>query len=264
MSERGTFVIDRSLFDHPIFQGTPYCKHFAWVWLVAMAAYVAHRRWISGVEINLARAQVAASSRFMAKKWGWSEARVRRFLARLKSDAMIDVTIDAGVTVITIRNYDRYQRPVARTDAPADAPADAAPTQQRRKEERKEEKKEEGVGGSRKPLISPEAFDLAEAFAKAANFSEEQRNGLPYQAQVWIACGYDRALTLATGADIAARHGKKPLNYYATAIQRVHEERASRPAAAVVRPSPPQTRGGGGFAVLLSEKHQEAANATAQ
>lgn len=47
----------------------------------------------------------------MAKAFGWSEPRVRRFLNRLKADAMIDAASDAGQTVITICHYDKYQAP---------------------------------------------------------------------------------------------------------------------------------------------------------
>jgi hypothetical protein len=54
-------------------------------------------------------------------------------------DAQIDTQTDAGVTVITIRKYDRYQRvslPIdARSDAAIDRPTGAAATHERRKEE---------------------------------------------------------------------------------------------------------------------------------
>jgi hypothetical protein len=68
---------------------------------------------------------------------------VRRFLVLLKTDAgddaQIDTQTDAGVTVITIRKYDRYQRvslPIdARSDTVINKPADAGTTHERRKEE---------------------------------------------------------------------------------------------------------------------------------
>jgi hypothetical protein len=79
----------------------------------------------------------------MAERWRWTEPRVRRFLTLLKtdadSDAQIDTQTDAGMTVITICKYDRYQRVSIPIDTPADtaidAPADAEATHERRKEE---------------------------------------------------------------------------------------------------------------------------------
>jgi hypothetical protein len=78
--------------------------------------------------LELKRGQVAASLRFMADKWQWREPRVRRFLKRLKTDAMIDAATDAGITVITICNYDKYQK----VSLPRDAQIDAAATQRRK------------------------------------------------------------------------------------------------------------------------------------
>jgi hypothetical protein len=79
----------------------------------------------------------------MADRWRWTEPRVRRFLKLLKTDAdndaEIDTQTDAGITVITIRKYDRYQRvslPIdARANAATDAAAGAEATHDRRKEE---------------------------------------------------------------------------------------------------------------------------------
>ena len=82
------------------------------------------------------RGQVAHSLRFMATAWQWREPRVRRFIGRLKRDAMIDASADTGVTVITIRNYNKYQR----VSLPTDAAPNASVTQQRRNLGEKEEK----------------------------------------------------------------------------------------------------------------------------
>lgn len=153
MSERGTFCLDRGWFDHPAFKAEPCTEREAWAWLIAEAAYRPRRRRVGSFEVQLARGQVAASLRFMAGKWQWSEARVRRFLTRLKTDAMIDAATDAGMTVITICNYDRYQYGSKKADAAIDARPDAEATQERRNtEEIKKERnidKDGGGGGDR-------------------------------------------------------------------------------------------------------------------
>ncbi|MGX1105438.1 hypothetical protein [Bradyrhizobium elkanii] len=142
MSERGVFAVDRAIFDHPKFKGPreEYTRLEAWLWLLAAAAWKEHTRWISGRPLVVARGQVVAATRTMAKQWCWSEAKVRRFLDVLKTDALgdaeIDAATDAGITVITIRKYDEYQRVSlprdAVIDAAPDAETDATATQQRR------------------------------------------------------------------------------------------------------------------------------------
>ena len=80
------------------------------LWLVSEAAWKERTRRIVGRPIELQRGQLVASLRFIASKWRWSEPRVRRFLAVLISEGMIDAKTDTGVTVITICKYDEYQR----------------------------------------------------------------------------------------------------------------------------------------------------------
>jgi len=81
------------------------------------------------------------------------------------------------------------------------------------------------------PLISPEAFALAEQFCAAirAGPDDERRNGVAYTAQVWVARGYDRDSILALGANIANRKHDLPISYFAKAVERDQEERKQNP-----------------------------------
>lgn len=148
MSERGVFAVDRGIWDHPSFADEPLTEREAWAWLIGEASFKARTKRVGSSVVELDRGQVAASLRFMADKWQWKEPRVRRFLKRLKTDAMIDAATDAGITVITICNYNKYQRVSLPKDAATDAPVDAATTQQRRKVEDTEDKEEDNLEGS--------------------------------------------------------------------------------------------------------------------
>lgn len=156
MSERGVFAVDRGIWDHPSFANEPLTEREAWQWLIGEASFKNRTKRIGSVVLKLDRGQVAASLRFMADKWQWSEPRVRRFLKRLKTDAMIDAAVDAGITVITVCNYNKYQRVSLPTDAAVDATNDAAATQQRRKVEDTEDKEvglERDAGGRELALV---------------------------------------------------------------------------------------------------------------
>ncbi len=133
----------RGWMDHPALSGKrePFCRRAAWAWLVENAAWQDRQVNIAGRTITLDRGQLTASLRFLAAAWGWSEPAVRRFIERLKTDALIDAATDAGQLVITICNYDENQTLASATDAVSDAPSDAEVTQQRRKTKERKERK---------------------------------------------------------------------------------------------------------------------------
>jgi hypothetical protein len=131
MSERGVFAVDRGVFDHPTFAPEPYTEREAWIWMIGAAAWKATRVRVGRHACDLQRGQLVFSARFLAVKFKWSEARIRRFLKRLKTDAMVFVSATRGSTRITICNYDKYAFGRRADDAPNDATA----THSRRKEE---------------------------------------------------------------------------------------------------------------------------------
>jgi hypothetical protein len=141
LSERGVFAVDRGIWDHDVLsENEPFSRREAWLWIVSEAAWKPHKRRIIGRTIELKRGQYAGSLRFIASKWRWNEARVRRFLSALISSEMLDAKTDAGVTVLTVCKYDEYQRVSLPTDAMREVDVDASPTQERRKVEDKEDK----------------------------------------------------------------------------------------------------------------------------
>jgi hypothetical protein len=154
MSERGVFAVDRGIWDHDLLSDSePFSRREAWLWLLSEAAWKPHKRRIMGRPIDLGRGQYAGSLRFIASKWRWSEPRTRRFLAALISAEMIDANSDAGVTVVTICNYDEYQRVSLPTDAIREIDGGAEATQQRRKVEDMEDKEEETT--SLRSVVAP-------------------------------------------------------------------------------------------------------------
>jgi hypothetical protein len=111
MSERGVFAVDRGIWDHPVLASRdPLSKREAWLWLISEAAWKPRRRRIGSVSIDIARGELANSVRFLAEAWGWPKSNVARFLEALKTETMIGTRTDQGLTVITICNYDDYQR----------------------------------------------------------------------------------------------------------------------------------------------------------
>src|SRR3972149_528834 len=162
MSERGVFAIDRGVFDHECFAPEPFTEREAWMWLIAEAAWKPRGRRIGRVVVSLGRGQLAASLRFMAERWQWNKDKVDRFLERLRVCDMIETAAATGITVITIRNYDTYQKVSLPYATAAATTNETATRQQRDKTENiKNIERDDGGGDAR-----PNAFEIATELAK--------------------------------------------------------------------------------------------------
>jgi hypothetical protein len=234
MSERGVIAIDRGLFDHHRFKAEPFSEREAWMWMIGQCAFKNHSKRIGSVVVSLERGQFAASLRFMATAWRWPEARVRRFLVRLSKDlvrknqvhdaAMISLKIDAGLTHVTLLNYDKIQFGATETDA--------APTQHRRKIE--EPKNEEVVREEGRGSISGLARQTAEEAAKRCGFDDPLSwplgwYGFAARIEQGFAAGWTREDVLAGVERGVKSLGRPPdsFKYFEKIIARVMAERQS-------------------------------------
>jgi hypothetical protein len=166
MSERGVFAIDRGLFDHPFFADERFTEREAWAWMIAEAAWRSRAKRVGNAVVRLERGQLAASVRFLAKRWKWSKSRVDRFLIRLKTETMIGTDAETGSLVISTFNYDRYQR-VALPNGTPEEPLDGTLAGQHRDKLENIERIKGGSERARPPFSKP-AFDRAEQLCNAA------------------------------------------------------------------------------------------------
>lgn len=103
----GFIALHREAFSHPVLKDP--ARFRAWFWLVANAAWKATKHDARGHTITVERGQLCAGREYLAKEWGWSPSAVERFLTRLETEQMIERQTGQMKTVITIRNYDKYQ-----------------------------------------------------------------------------------------------------------------------------------------------------------
>lgn len=135
----GYVAISRELFDHPFFAPDAYSEREAWTWMIAAAVWRPTKVRVGRKIFNLKRGQLVFAERFLAKKWGWTKSKVRRFLQRLsrnndESGPMVNLSADREATLITICNYDKYQS--SRTAGePQNEPQSGPPADHRRTKE---------------------------------------------------------------------------------------------------------------------------------
>lgn len=155
----GTVNIARDLWDDPTFRDEEMSQREAWIWLIANASWKPRTTRVGDHVVDLQRGQLAASTRFLADAWMWSEPKVRRYLVKLEDQRMICRNTDAGITVVTLCNYDNYQN----TPRDGDAEATQPPTQQRRSSDANQKKGEKREEDSDAIASSAEPVNLTKA-----------------------------------------------------------------------------------------------------
>lgn len=245
MSERGVFAVDRGIWDHDVLaENEPFSRREAWLWLLSEAAWKPHKVRRVGRSIELNRGQLAHSVRFIGSQWRWHETRVRRFLAALKAEEMVDAKTDAAVTVVTICKYAEYQRVSLPNDAATEVIPDAPPTQERRKVEDREYKEdsEANASGANAPLDDPSKPER-EYFARGREILGKSAGG--QLTKLLKANGGNVSLSRSTLELAATKH--RPAEFFARAITPQSQ-------------GPPA--GKGGFTSVLMDKHAERQHGT--
>lgn len=156
----GYVRIHRALRGHPAFRNDAEAMAFAW--LVMGAAWQLTRVRYKERLIVLQRGQIAVSQRDMARALDRDKAWVERLWKRLKSEAMIAATSEAGVAVITICNYNEFQAESNSREALDEASNEAGARQGQGTEQVKGKREEERISASqsiaRQPISEAVSF----------------------------------------------------------------------------------------------------------
>jgi hypothetical protein len=142
--------------EHPAFRNDAEAMAFAW--MVAKAAWQPTRVRYKERILTLHRGQLAVSQRDMARALDRDKAWVERLWKRLRGEAMVEVTCEAGVAIISICNYEEYQtRGVGREAVPEAGARQGQGTEQVREEVKKISS--EPKGSSPRPWDCPVGVD---------------------------------------------------------------------------------------------------------
>jgi DNA-binding transcriptional regulator YhcF (GntR family) len=258
MSERGVFAMDRGWFDHPVFADEPYTEREAWAWLIAEAAWKARTCRAGKFVVELKRGQVCASVRHLAKVWRWDRSKIERFLKRLKNRDMIETQANDGISVITICNYNKYQRVSMPAETLSETRTETAPRQHRDNNKDIKDIKEDADDSARarderppddeqqpRALISQEAIQLAQEIAAIAGYPDLQAwppgwCGSAMRVEAMLGRGWKRDVMLITARNVMARSKVVPrtIGYFEAAFADAHAA-ADRPLpAATILPMP--------------------------
>lgn len=92
-----------------------FTKAQAWIDLLLLANHAPTTCFIRGIEVRVVRGQLAYAQTTLADRWKWNERTVKHFLKLLEDRKMIQFNSDNITTVITIQNYNSYQKSTEQT-----------------------------------------------------------------------------------------------------------------------------------------------------
>ena len=105
----GWIKIHRTVFDNEYYFSDTFTRMQAWFDLLLIANHKPRKLYIRGCEVSVNRGQVCYAAETLAKRWGWSRGKVKRFLNELQNRHQIVQQNSNLITVISIVNYSFYQ-----------------------------------------------------------------------------------------------------------------------------------------------------------
>lgn len=107
---KGTYIyLDRGILDHWTYKDKPFNRSMAWIDLLLIADHTTHTKLWRGKPTEFKRGDVNLSITELAKRWGWSRGKTRRFILSLEMDGMVNIKRTPERTVITIVKYGTFQ-----------------------------------------------------------------------------------------------------------------------------------------------------------
>ena len=101
--------LDRNYFNNPLWkEDRIYSRSEAWLDLIASALIEDLKVHIKGQDIEVQRGEVAASRRYLEKRWKWGSTKVNNFMTYLKKNGMIKTRQTSGQTIIRLVKFEVY------------------------------------------------------------------------------------------------------------------------------------------------------------
>lgn len=109
LKKSGWVRLHRQIQDNIFYLSEPFTKSQAWIDLFLNANHKDGIFIVRGNVVNVKRGQIAWSELTMSSRWCWSKNKTRRFLKLLETEQQIEQQKTFITTIITIKNYDKYQ-----------------------------------------------------------------------------------------------------------------------------------------------------------
>ena len=106
---KGWIKIDRAILENWVYKSTTYDNLHAFLDILLTVNYSEHEFFSKGKLVKLQPGQMITSIPILARRWGWSENRVRRFLGALAEGDIVRTVGSPYGSTLTVVNWDKYQ-----------------------------------------------------------------------------------------------------------------------------------------------------------
>ena len=110
MANMGWISLHRQIMDNWLWNEKPFGIGQAWIDLLLQANHESNKFPLGNEIVVVESGGMITSQEKLAKRWGWSKTKVRRFLELLESDGMIEKKTDRKKTTIKLVNYSIFQQ----------------------------------------------------------------------------------------------------------------------------------------------------------
>ena len=108
--DKGWIKIHRKILDCSIWNSRePFDKRSAWIDILLSASHKDLNLMTGGINEKIPRGSFMFSIEKLCDRWGWSRNRVKRFLALLEREQMIETKRTNKGTLISVLNYNAFQ-----------------------------------------------------------------------------------------------------------------------------------------------------------
>lgn len=108
---QGWISIHRKIQSHWLYEeNRKFSKFEAWIDLLLLANHQDRKILLGNQLVDVKRGSFITSDLKLMNRWSWSKTKVRKFLSVLEKDEMITRNPDKKKTIITICNYNDYQK----------------------------------------------------------------------------------------------------------------------------------------------------------
>ena len=193
---QGWIKLHRTLLEHPFWLSEPFTKAQAWVDLILLANHRPDFFFAAGQKVPVDRGQVGRSLLTLGKRWKWSRGKVNRFMSFLEKEAMISLETGQHSSIVTICNYNTFQRP-DKDSSTSNGTPDGHQTDTKQDTNKNVNNDKNG-----KKLIKPDILELTEAFKekRCPHPQAEAQSFLDYYESVGWQVGKNKKMMSWRGA----------------------------------------------------------------
>jgi len=116
MNFEGWITLQRKLVSSNLWLSEPFTRGQAWVDMLALANHKDGFILVRGINVTIKRGQIGWSEVRLAERWKWSRSKIRRFLNTLEKEQQIEQQKNNVSLILSIVNYDLYQKKDSKTD----------------------------------------------------------------------------------------------------------------------------------------------------